>query len=60
MNFMPPTQSRNSVALANQPASAANQGKFPKRIVIFGIAFCTLLSTVAWVTFLASVIWSWV
>jgi hypothetical protein len=60
MNFMPITPSQNEVALANQPAIlASNQDRFAKRLVIFGIATFTLLSTVAWVTLLASVIWSW-
>jgi hypothetical protein len=58
MNFMQSNSAQDSPALARPPILASNPDKFPKRTALFGIAIVALLSTIAWMIFLAWVIWA--
>jgi hypothetical protein len=59
MNFMQSNSAQDSPArAARPPILASNPDKFAKRTALFGIAIVALLSTVAWMIFLAWVVWS--
>jgi hypothetical protein len=58
MNFMQSNSAHDTPALARPPILASNPDKFAKRTALLGIAIVALLSTVAWMIFLAWVVWS--